>query len=202
MAQNQQVHVMSEIKQESLSTVRSATLWIGALVFGLVAILAFGAVSANKALNGAKGGSSFALNPELSAARRFTEVTARGLERNNLAINPELKLARIDAETASGEPRLIMAVNPELIVAQWYMEAANEVQDKMSARVTNPELYAATRFAEKSAADLEKANLYQNPELKVVASRASITDGSYGNGFLATNPEIKAHQRFVEGVDR
>jgi hypothetical protein len=150
MSQIQKVHVKSEIKQDKFYPMKSPTLWIGVLAFVIVAIWAFGTVSAYEALNEATGGISLSLNPELSAARRYAEVSARGRESDYLAINPELKPARI------------------------YAESAKEAQDKMSAWVANPELSAANRFAETSAAGLAEANLYQNPELKVVASQAAI----------------------------
>ena len=89
-----------------------------------------------------------------------------------------------------------LSLNPELSAARRYAEVA------ASAWVANPELSAANRFAETSAAGLEEANLYQNPELKVVASQAVIMYGDYDGDFLATNPEIKTHQRFVEGIGK
>jgi hypothetical protein len=202
MSQIQKVHVKSEIKQDKFYPMKSPTLWIGVLAFVIVAIWAFGTVSAYEALNEATGGISLSLNPELSAARRYAEVSARGRESDYLAINPELKPARIYAETARNEYTYNMAANPELKVAQWYAESAKEAQDKMSAWVANPELSAAIRFAETSAAGLAEANLYQNPELKVVASQAAIMYEANDSDFLATSPEIKVHQRFVEGIGK
>ena len=202
MSQDQKVHLKSEIKQAKFSRMKSPTLWIGVLALVILAIWAFGTASAYEALNEPTRGNSLSLNPELSAARRYAEVAASARESDYLAINPELKSASIYAEVARSESTYIMAANPELKVAQRYTESAKEMQEKSSAWVANPELSAANRFAETSAAGLEEANLYQNPKLKVVASQAVIMYGDYDGDFLATNPEIKTHQRFVEGIGK
>jgi hypothetical protein len=202
MSQDQEVHVKSEIKQDKFSRMKSPTLWIGVLALVVLAIWAFGTASAYEALNEPAGGNSLSLNPELSAARRYAEVAARGRESGYLAISPELKSVRIYAEVARSESTYSMAANPELKVAQRYAESAKEVQEKSSAWVANPELSAANRFAETSAAGIEEVNLYQNPELKVVASQAAIMYEAYDSDFLTTNPEIKAHQHFVESIGK
>lgn len=202
MSQFQKVHIKSEIKQDKFSLMKSPTQWIGVLAVVILTIWGFGTVSAYETLNEATGGNSLSLNPELSTAQHYAELAARGRERDYLAINPELMLASIFAETARSENTYTMAANPELKIAQWYDETTIEAQDRMSAWVVNPELSAANRFAETSTAGLEEANLYQNPELKVVASQVVIMYGDYDSDFLVTNPEIKAHQRFEEGIDR
>ena len=202
MSQDLNVHVKSEIKQDKFSPMKSPTLVISVLAFVMVAILAFGTGSANEAFNEAPGVNSLTLNPELSSARRYAEAAVRDRESEYLAINPELKPARRYAEAARSEYNFNMAANPELKVAQRYAESAKEAQYKMSAWVANPELSAANRFAETSAAGFEEANLSQNPELKVVASQTAIMYEAYDSDILTTNPEVKVHQRFVEGIGK
>lgn len=202
MSEDQKVHIKSEIKQDKFSIMGIPTLWIGVLAFVVIALWAFGSVSANEVLNESTGGNSLSLNPELSVARRSVEVAASSRESDYLARNPELKSARMFAGNASSGQTHNMVANPELNVARRYDETAKEVQDKLSVGVANPELSAANRFAEISAAGLEEPNLYLNPELKVVASQTVIMNGDYDSGFLANNPEISTHRRFVEGIDR
>jgi hypothetical protein len=202
MSQDQKVLIKSEIASDKIFPMKSPTLWIGVLALVILAIWAFGAVSAYQALSEAPVSNSLVRNPELSAARRYAEAARRAQGSDDMAVNPELNTARVYAEAAASESIYDLAANPELKVAQRYDEMANKAQEKMSAWIANPELSAANRFAETSVAGAEEADLYQNPELKVVASQSVILDRGLDSEFLATNPELKAHQRFVEGIDR
>jgi len=199
MSQEQVIQVKLEAKQGKFSPIKSPMLQIGALLFVILAILAFGTVSANEASNEAARGDNLSQNPELSAARRSVEVAARGWESDYMAINPELKLVLIYAELAQSEDSYRFAANPELKIAQRYAGTAENSQEESSTWIANPELSAANRFAGISAAGPVETSLYQNQELKTAVSQALTTRVDFDSDFLATNPEVKAHQRFLEG---
>lgn len=76
----------------------------------------------------------------------------------------------------------------------WYDEKVREVQNEKGARVLSPELSVANRFAEKSAADFERANLHQNPELKVAASQV------FTNGIGMRETDATDHRTLTRSV--
>ena len=64
----------------------------------------------------------------------------------------------------------------------------------------NPELMVVHRNAELAAPRAEADFLRANPELKLVQPGFSLMTVSQND--FATNPELKAHLRFVEGFDK
>jgi hypothetical protein len=200
MSQAQNVQVKSEIRLKGdSSAMKSPILWIGALALLIVAILVFGTVSANQDFDFPSSDAGRSVNPELSAAQRYAELDRRSLERENLAVNPELKVV-LDRPAAvrADSTTVDRAINPEVYFAQRYAESASIVRERETIWDANPELSAANRFAETSTADVEGADLYQNPELKLTMGQT--TTGAYDDDFLRANPEFKAHRRFAAEI--
>jgi hypothetical protein len=197
MSQAQNVQVKSEIRLKGASpAMKSRMLWIGALTLLIVAILMFGTVSANQDLDISSSDASRSVNPELSAAQRYTELNREALERDHLAINPELKSVLDRAQDVrSGSTTNDQALNPEVYFAQRYAESVNDIRERVNVWDANPELSAASRFSETSTVNVEGAGVYQNPELKVIMG--ANTAEAYPEDFFRTNPEVKVHRRFV-----
>jgi hypothetical protein len=66
----------------------------------------------------------------------------------------------------------------------------------------NPELSAANRYAELSSLEAQARLLYENPELKVLGIQDTLKLTSDDSAFLSINPEVKLHQRFLEGLEK
>ena len=93
--------------------------------------------------------SSYAVNPELKVIDRFSaERNAAGAS-VQLAINPELSAARHYSEQRSADNAALL-INPELSAAN-HFAASIDRTSASSFLATNPELSAAWRYAAKRA---------------------------------------------------
>lgn len=162
------------VEGETARNMWSTTIWVGVLSIVMLAGLALGTVSANEETGEENASSQLATNPELSAVRRYRESSSADVERDVLAINPELMSARRYA-------------------------GGREIKSETDLS-TNPELSVANRFDDERASAAEDASLHQNPELKLVHGLPIEVDGEMDSEYLSINPELKAHQRFVQGI--
>lgn len=140
MSQAQNVHVKPELRLKGASSaMESRILGIGILALFIVAIMVFGIVSANQDLDVSSSGAGRSINPELSAAQRFAEVNPEALERDDLAINPEMKSVLNASETVGSDETVdSMAINPEVYFAQRYAESVNDVRERENVWEANP----------------------------------------------------------------
>lgn len=160
------------VEGETARNMWSTTIWVGVLSIVMLAGLALGTVSANEETGEEIASSQLAINPELSAVRRYRESSGADVEREVLAMNPELMSA---------------------------LRFGGGLEIKAEADLsTNPELSAAKRFADDQASAAEDASLYQNPELKLVHGLPVEVVGEMESEYLSINPELEAHRRFVD----
>lgn len=169
MSQDQKVLIESEIASDKFLPMKRPRLWIGVLALMILAIWAFGAVSAYEILQEAPGGSSLTLNPELFAARRYAEAAANGRERDDLADNPELSAANPFSEKSAADledANLYQNPGLKMLASQPVILDRGHDSDFLPA---NPELSVVRRHVETRAKIIDRAP--QSPYLENVLAR-------------------------------
>ena len=106
-------------------------------------------------------------NPSMDVAQWYGPAVASAAGQNSYALNPELLIAsRYSSEAAGSMPsNSFYALNPELLIAGRYRSEAAGSMPSNSFYAMNPELLIASRYAPSLAASPDDNVLSLNPEL-------------------------------------